>query len=294
MVIGPTNPDHGNETRVEVDPIQRGRGLSKTRAAVLAGVVAFGLSGCERPRTDATHAAGVASASLAERGYAAPPAVTGAHRLSAGKLMLRGIAAPGVKVRLASPNGEAMFAVSDAMGGWRFVLPVARTVRLFGLSAQVQGRPVQAEGYVAITPSGEAAQLRAGSGAVALQTRQRAPLIMAADFDRKGGVVISGEGPAAGPLTLQVDRGAPAPAHVDGDGRFMVALNEPLAPGPHILTVTGAGYRTATALTISPAEPPTGGPFRAEGAAGGWRIDWRTPGGGLQSTVLFDRGVGVS
>lgn len=279
---------------MKVDPIHRERGLSKTRAAVLAGVVAFGLTGCERPRADATHAAGVASASLAERGYAAPPAVTGARRLPAGKVMLSGTAAPGVKVRLASPAGETMFAVSDATGGWRFVLPAAGTVRLFGLSAQMQGRPVQAEGYVAVTPSGEAAQLRAGSGAVALQARPHAPLIMAVDFDRKGGAVISGEGPGAGPLTLQVDGGAPAPAHLDGDGRFMVALNEPLAPGPHVLTVIGAGYRAATALTISPAEPPTRGPFRAEGAAGGWRIDWRTPGGGLQSTVLFDRGAGVS
>jgi hypothetical protein len=187
-----------------------------------------------------------------------------------------------------------MFATSDTAGGWRFVLPVAGTVRLFGLSAQMQGRPVQAEGYVAVTPSGRIAQLRAGSGSVALQARGPAPLILTADFDRKGGAVIAGEGPAAGPLTLQVDAAAPQPVRVDGDGRFMVALNEPLAPGPHMLVVMGAGNRTASPLTISPAEPPSGGPFRAEATLGGWRIDWRTPGGGVQSTVLFDHGAGVS
>ncbi len=268
--------------------------MNKIRASALAAVIAIGLAGCVPPRADTTRASGSASASLAEQGYAAPPAVTGARRLSAGRLMLSGTAAPGAKVRLASPAGEAMFATSDTAGGWRFVLPAARTVRLFGLSAQMRGRPVQAEGYIAVTPSGRAAQLRAGSGSVALEARGPTPLILAADFDRKGGAVISGEGPRAGPLTLQVDAAAPEPVRVDADGRFMIALNEPLAPGPHMLAVTGAGSRTASALTISPAEPPTEGPFRVEATLGGWRIDWRTPGGGVQSTVLFDRAVGVS
>jgi hypothetical protein len=267
--------------------------LNKARA-VLAAVIVIGLAGCERPRADATRAAGAASASLAEHGYSAPPAVTSARRVSGGRLMLSGTATPEAKVRLASPAGEAMFATSDTAGGWRIVLPAAGTVRLFGLSAQMQGRPVQAEGYVAVTPSGRVAQLRAGSGSVAFQAPGPTPLILAADFDRKGGAVISGEGPATGPLTLQVDAATPQPVRIDGDGRFMVALIEPLAPGPHMLTLAGAGNRTATALTISPAESPSGGPFRAEAALGGWRIDWRTPGGGVQSTVLFDRGAGVS
>ncbi|HEY2481524.1 MAG TPA: hypothetical protein VGI30_04930 [Caulobacteraceae bacterium] len=260
----------------------------------MAAVIAVGLAGCDRPHADATRASGAPGASVAERGYAPAPTVTGARRLSAGRLMLSGTATPAAKVRLASPAGEAIFATSDAAGGWRFVLPADNTVRLFGLSAQVQGRPVQAEGYVAVTPSGQAAQLRAGSGSVALQARRPAPLILAVDFDRKGGAVISGQGPTAGPVTLQVDGAAPQPARVDKDGRFMLALNEPLAAGPHVLTVAGAGSRFATALTVSPAEPPTSGPFRAEPTPGGWRIDWRTPGGGVQSTVLFDRGVGVS
>jgi hypothetical protein len=29
-------------------------------------------------------------------------------------------------------------------------------------------------------------------------------------------------------------------------------------------------------------------PFDAERLDGAWRIDWMTPGGGVQSTVLFD------
>jgi hypothetical protein len=231
---------------------------------------------------------------LAERGYAAPPTITGARRLTAGRLALAGSAAPAAKVRLASPTGEAMFATSDSAGDWRFVLPAAKGVRLFGLSAQIQGRPVQAEGYVAVTPSGEAAQLRAGSGAVPIEARISGPRILAADFDRKGGAVISGQGPAAGQLTMQVDSAAPAAVRADADGRFMVALNEPLATGSHVLAVTGAGKRSETAMTVSPAEPPNPGPFRATPIPGGWRIDWRTPGGGVQSTVLFEGGASGS
>jgi hypothetical protein len=264
--------------------------LNKTRALALAVVVAVSLAACQRPRAEATRPA---AAPVAERGYAAPPALTGARRLTAGRLALSGTATPAAKVRLASPAGAAMFATSDGAGAWRFVLPASATVRLFGLSAQFQGRPVQAEGYVAITPSGQAAQLRAGSGAMALHTPGAAPVILAADFDSKGGAVISGQGPVAGSLSLQVDGAAPAPVRVDGDGRFMLSLNEPLVAGSHVLTITGAGHRTAATLTVSPAEPPAAGPFTAEPAAGGWRIDWRTPGGGLQSTVLFDQ-AGVS
>jgi hypothetical protein len=195
-----------------------------------------------------------------------------------------------VTVRLASPTGQAMFARSDAAGAWRLMLPPAGQVRVFGLSEPGQGRPVQAEGYVAVTPGGLAAQLRAGSGAVALGAQPAGPAILAADYDGKGGTVVSGVAPPASALTLAVDGAAREPARVDARGRFVSALNEPLRAGSHVLSIrSGAGARGEAPLTVSPAEPLAGGPFRATPAAGGWRVDWLTPGGGVQSTVLFDR-----
>ena len=206
-----------------------------------------------------------------------------------------GTATPMVTVRLASPTGQALFARSDRAGAWRLLLPPAKEVRLFGLSEPGQGRPVQAEGYVAVTPSGLAAQLRAGSGAVALGPEPPGPAILAADYDRKGGTVISGVARPASAVTIQVDGAVREPARVDARGRFMLALNEPLQPGSHVLAATaGAGAHGEASLTISPAEKLAGGPFRATPAAGGWRVDWLTPGGGVQSTVLFDHQGGAS
>ncbi len=200
-----------------------------------------------------------------------------------------------VTVRLASPTGQALFASSDRAGAWRLLLPPAKEVRLFGLSEPGQGRPVQAEGYLAVAPGGLVAQLRAGSGAVVLRRSGPALAILAADFDAKGGAVISGVAPPASAVTLEVDGAVREPARVDGRGRFMLALNEPLQPGSHVLAARAiAGAHAQASLTISPAEPLSGGPFRAAPAAGGWRVDWLTPGGGVQSTVLSDRQGGAS
>jgi hypothetical protein len=40
-------------------------------------------------------------------------------------------------------------------------------------------------------------------------------------------------------------------------------------------------------VEVSPPLPATAGPVRSTLSAGGWRIDWMTPGGGLQTTQLL-------
>ncbi|MEO8925671.1 MAG: hypothetical protein ABI306_00790, partial [Caulobacteraceae bacterium] len=71
-------------------------------------------------------------------------------------------------------------------------------------------------------------------------------------------------------------------------GRFALALDEPLSVGDHQLALNGAGLHTETRVSISPAEPLRQGPFRAQLTPSGWRIDWMTPGGGAQTTLLID------
>jgi hypothetical protein len=149
------------------------------------------------------------------------------------------------------------------------------------------GRPIQAEGYLAVTPSGRAAQLRAGSGAAALQRVGPGVATLAADFDRKGAAVLSGRAPPGAQVVVRVDGARRGPVRADAAGRFMFALNEPLSPGDHIVGAAAGGAEDQTSLTVSPAEPLNAGPFHAQPVAEGWRIDWQTPGGGVQTTVLF-------
>lgn len=235
-------------------------------------------TGTERPRESA-----------AERGYAPPPAITASARGPEGRVLLAGVAAPASRVRLGSPDGREIFAVADAAGAWRAALPANDGVSLYGLSAPQGGRTVQAEGYVAAAPGGEAARLRAGSGAMVFGRARPGAGLLAADFDRKGAAVLSGWGPAGRAVSLSVDGQARARIEPGPDGRFMLTLDKPLPAGGHVVEVAAGEAPWRGSLDISPAAPLIGGPFRAAPVAGGWRVDWLTPGGGVQSTVIFER-----
>jgi hypothetical protein len=225
----------------------------------------------------------------AERGYAPPPALTAAARGPEGRVVLVGVAPPASRVRLGSPDGREIFAVADASGAWRTMLPASDGVRLYGLSAPQGGRTVQAEGYVAAAPDGEAARLRAGSGAVVFGRARPGAGLLAADFDRKGAAVLSGWAPAGRAVTLSVDGAARASVDSGPDGRFMLVLDKPLPAGAHVVEVASGAGGWRGDLDVSPPAPLAGGPFRAAQVADGWRVDWLTPGGGVQSTVIFAR-----
>ena len=180
-----------------------------------------------------------------------------------------------------------MFVSADRGGAWRAVLPAAARVRLLGLSMVEAGRTVQAEGYLAVTPQGLAAQLRAGAGALVMSRPGGVTRILAVDFDRKGGTVVSGVGTPKAGVNLRTDGVQRGQTTVNAAGQFALALNEPLAPGDHDVAVANAGVRDQIRVTVSPAAPLTGGPFAAARTPEGWRIDWMTPAGGVQTTVLI-------
>jgi hypothetical protein len=146
---------------------------------------------------------------------------------------------------------------------------------------------VQAEGYVMVAEGGQVAVLRAGTGTRRLVAGSSSPRILAVDVDREGGAVVSGiAAPGAG-LNVRVDRTTRGGGRADDDGRFFISLTDALAPGVHDIQVGGEGGEDATALAVSPAGPLTYGPVRANRTPLGWRIDWMTPGGGVQSTFLI-------
>jgi len=271
-------------------PIQFATLTGNVAQAAAGLTLALALAACG-PRPAALTSPGARQAPApAEAGYRRPPAVTGTQRLGGGRLLLRGSAAPGAMVRVSTPAGEMVFNVADAKGAWRLVLPAPTQVRLFGLSMIDDHQTIQAEGYLALTPRGTVAQLRAGSGARVYGPHAAGVRILALDFDRKGGAVVSGTGPPKGTLNLTVDDVARGSVTVDEAGAFSLPLNEPLAVGAHSLRVQGAGLSADIEATISAAEPIADPPFHAVATSNGWRIDWMTPAGGLQTTVLFETG----
>ena len=240
------------------------------------------LGGCGRaaPRAPETPQAREAA------DYAAPPSVTSV-RLQAGAPVLEGAAPPGVQVRLGAPAGAAMRVTADAQGRWRLRLPPADEARIFGLSARLGARQVQGQGYLVVTPGGPAALLRSGAAAVRLDARP-SPSLGAVDFDRDGGAVISGLAPPQSLVFLRLDGRQTAEARTDPAGRYAIVLNQPLARGEHSLEVAGDNFTNAGAVEVSVAQPLAAGPMRSQFTRGGLRIDWLTPGGAVQSTVLLD------
>ena len=211
----------------------------------------------------------------AEAGYVTPPQTTGV-RLQDGRVVLSGLAAPRAVVRLATPGGQAATASADAEGRWTLSAPDLPTAALYGLSQQVDGRTVQAQGYLLVAPGGQGVLLRAGAGAVSIGDQPQIG-VTAFDVDRDGGAVVSGRGQAGSGVTARIDGRKLGEGRIDDTGRFSLPLTGPVSPGTHSLKVFGDQLDASLVVDARPAAPLTGGPFRATPTPGGLRVDWMTP-----------------
>ena len=249
-----------------------------------AGLLALALAACgARPPL----AAQGSDASAQDAGYMAAPRVDTVRASPGGGVVLSGAAPAGGKVRLATPAGEAMFAAADRQGRWAIPLPAAAEARIFGLSVTVGARAAQAEGYVLVTPAGKAAVLRAGASARRID-QTPAPGLRAIDFDRGGGFLVSASVPPGATVILRVD-GRQAPlARAGANGRYEASLGSPtpVRPGAHEVQVSGDGFNDQVEVRTTPAAPLAQGPLRSQFTPAGLQVDWMTPGGGVQSTIL--------
>jgi hypothetical protein len=243
----------------------------------------MGVAGCGKPAPSAG-ADGEAAAQSPDS--LIPPQLDGV-RLAGAAVTLAGAAPAGAQVRLATPAGQAMFATADPHGRWTIPLPPAAEAQIFGLSASEHGRQVQAEGYVLASPDGKAALLRAGAAALRIDP-VAGPGLRAIDFDRGGGVEVSAQVAAGATVIVHLDGRQAAEGRADASGRYVASLGSqtPLRPGAHQIQVSGDGFTDRVTAQLSPAAPLAQGPARSQLTSAGLRVDWLTPGGGVQSTLL--------
>ena len=255
---------------------------AKSPAAVLIAT-ALGLAACGA-RPPAANSEREAAAQ--EAGNLAPPRIDGV-RLGPSGVILTGAAPAGGKVRLATPAGQALSVTADAHGRWTLALPGAAEPRIFGLSASEHGRQIQAEGYVLVTPQGQAALLRAGAAALRIDIPTR-PGLRAIDFDRGGGVEVSTQVAPGATVIVRLDGRQAAEGRADAAGRYVASLGSqsPIRAGAHQLQAAGDGFVDHVTAQLSPAAPLADGPVRSQLTPAGLRVDWMTPGGGVQSTLL--------
>jgi hypothetical protein len=253
--------------------------------AVFAATL-LGLAGCGG---DVGGAKTGGEARVNEPAYLAPPGVSKVQ-LTARGVILSGSGPPRGRVRLASPAGQAQLADVDDKGRWTISLGAVPEPRIYGLSATIGGRSAQAEGYVLVTPQGQAALLRAGAGARRIDGPGKFGL-RAIDFDRGGGVEISAAAPAGANVLLHFDGRLTTQGDADAAGHYDASLPGPgstteIRPGSHEVQVSGNGFSDTVTFQVSPAAPLAQGPLRSQITHAGLRLDWLTPGGGVQSTIL--------
>ena len=272
-------------------PIIRHRGRNARAAARIGALFAAGLlAACGRGGDWRTPQAPADESAQGQIGYTPPPRFTSSQRLADGQIELGGLADSNVSIRLASPDGTTYAAVTDGRGLFTLSVPAAAAVRLFGLSEDVAGRIIQGEGYLAVLPAPgrPAVLLRGGGGAHAPGASSDLPQVAAVDFDAGGGAVVSGVAHPGSALRLTLDGQSGGEARADAQGRFSFALAAMLKPGDHELTIQSPGGQANAKFSVSPAGPISGLPFRGQREAGDWRIDWLTPAGGQQTTLIMD------
>ena len=248
-----------------------------------APLIALLLAACSGTPSGAPHSG---DAAQVQAGDLAPPRVD-TVRFGPNGMVLSGVTQAGIKVRLASPDGQVVSARADPQGRWSIGLPLVPAPRIFGLSVAAGDRRAQAEGYVLFSPTGQAALLRAGAAALRLDLPRR-PGFAAIDFDRGGGMEVSAAVPPGASVILRLDGSQVDQHRADAKGHYEVSLGSPtpIKPGAHQVQIFGDGFTDEVVVQVSPAAPLANGPLRSQLTTAGLRVDWMTPGGGEQSTLL--------
>ena len=264
------------------------------RTLCAAGLAALALTACQKPAgQDGPEAAADPSS------YLPPPLVMGAAREANGAVTLSGEAPGGAEVRLREPSGGAFSATADDDGDWSMRLPPSDTPRMFAFEADLSGRLIHGEGAVMTLPApGPVAMLaRAGYGALPIGQKPGALRIMAVDYDGAGGGSISGVATPRTPVRFVLDGQPVGAGQADDEGRFALLdlsvtgldarARQLLSAGSHTVRVESPSGAVQDQLVVARAKDLGGEVFRAEREADAWRTDWRTPGGGVQTTLVF-------
>lgn len=240
------------------------------RRLVLGSILGLGIVACDRT------AEGIKSQRDASAGWIAPPRILTATVVSDG-IRMSGEASADSRIILRASDGEAYAAMSDGDGRFVVNLPRDEGYRLYRPEIQNGETAIQAPEHLLVVDGGRGpvALLRAGAPS---QRLDHALPLGAVDADT-GRTLMSGQVPVAqGSVRVGTRLGVRA-LPLDAQGRWMATLE---LVGPQVLQVDDQTYGWPG---LGQAEEGEG---IVERAGKGWRIIWRTPGGGRQSTWLPD------
>lgn len=263
-----------------------------SRRSAVVGTLGAGLAACSRkPGPGAGAGAPDAPA------YLAPPTLTGAERGSDGAVRITGRSQPRARVSLHAPEGDLISVKADDQGGWSLVMASPLSPRLYAFEAETHGRVIKGEGALAVmpAPSPPALVLRPGFPSVPAGPHDPARLQLVSVEMDGGGFAASGFAPPRTRVALSVDGAVLCIALSGADGRFGLIATDPqhaVKAGAHTVRVeTPGGLVVERPVVVAAPILAENLFYLASPAPGGWAITWRLPGGGLQSSRVFENAV---
>lgn len=237
------------------------------RAATAAISGAACLAGCS-PQGEAPSVA--EDSAPTKGGWLQPPRIGGVS-VAGADLVIRGLAAPGGRVALRSPVGEAFAATADGEG--RFELRMPRPVGDRLLSPEIQNGEdaASAPDRLLVLSGGPIALVRPGGASLRLD---RSAALASVDSDG-GNLLAAGHAAPGAQVTVDLGRG-PRTVTADSTGRWVSRAVEGV--GPTLITINGTAFAY-----------PGGAVAQGEGlvvsrAGSGWMVSWSLPPGARQSS----------
>lgn len=219
-------------------------------------------------------------APVAVGGWTRPPTIRAVQRVPGG-LMFTGQAEPGARIVLRSESGPAHATVADDQG--RFGLRIAASTGDLLLRPETQrgqdAAPSPERLLIVAGGRGPVAILRSGG---ATQRLDRAPSLGAVDSDGRMRLVSGRSAPGGPPVRLEA-AGEVGEVTPDAAGRWSLVLEPSRGPdairvGDRSFTWPGEGAGLGGEDSV----------MRVERLEAGWRVFWRGPAGGRQTTWLPD------
>jgi hypothetical protein len=229
------------------------------------------------------------SATLRAAGYAAAPEVIGVTQAGPGMIAVEGRALPDSRVRFqyGQETPLRIGVTADSKGRFVAELPASPQGSVFDLFAMDDaGRLVHAEGRLFVPPDqpGKAVMMRPGMPSLPVYSQTSGLAVV--DYDAAGAFAVAGRVAPRSPVSLTV-----GDLHVqrnsDAQGYFNAVMQIPPPTDqvvPLNVQVEAGGAIWKRDIGISRA---TGEGDQVTPMPQGWRIDWKLPGGGLQTTLVF-------
>ncbi len=246
--------------------------------------VAVILSGCQKPHTgaDTDPAAG-----LRQYGYTAAPVIVAVAQPSPGTVVVTGQALPDGRVRFLYGQARAVGVTADSQGRFTAELPISGAGGIYDLSMEDGGALQHAEGRLFV-PAGQptkAVLLRPGAPAAPIASHAMG--IVAVDYDSAGALGVAGRVAPRAVANLVVNGEVRAQPVSDAAGKYLAVTQIPQPADTAVsvaLSIEAAGAEWKRTISVSAAADDQESVTAMDG---GWRVDWRIPGGGTQTTLVF-------